>query len=519
MASSRHMRSSQRASPMRISTPNEISANNEALYADNHLDLSEEWEEPPLRPPAPSFEDYKGLERHGVLEHMAPLGTLPGSKVRARLKQQEGPRRAAHLKNGELRAAREDVNTPEPVAPVTARRSELRRQEEKARKASLPREKDVDHEYTPTLKSTARIIPAKPASLNTAPRGTPSSRTAQGRQKLREIVDSAVKRSSELGDPVLGDAVKELYEESLRNATVAELLDAVLTQKPSPQQTTEFQRRIRAARRKHKESLNSPDPVSKTIPASPITKTARSSVSRHQDPATIMSTSPSLSHRPSNPINASSKELSTTLEANGTHASPERPTKRVKRSKSTSSDSSLSSLDSAIDEEPPPTFDVDHASDQNPQWSKSQLSNGPRLGTFPIRPTDTSNRKSLVLHINSNLTAADEAAIKKREEMRRKFNRSVNVRESAIRSSPSPLLSPLPTPPAVPSTDRHLQGRLRNVSGQRRKKEDYEAIESPASSGFGDLLIPPPGPSRGVTPNQLGRPPKGIKKAARIKMS
>ncbi|KAL9112614.1 MAG: hypothetical protein Q9227_003185 [Pyrenula ochraceoflavens] len=47
---------------------------------------SDVWEEPPPRPPAASYEDVPGLERHGVLEHMAPLGTVPNQKILQRLK-------------------------------------------------------------------------------------------------------------------------------------------------------------------------------------------------------------------------------------------------------------------------------------------------------------------------------------------------------------------------------------------------------------------------------------------------
>src|SRR5271156_1129472 len=46
----------------------------------------DKWVEPPLRPPAPSFEDTKGLERVGVLEHMAPLGQPPSQKLLQKLK-------------------------------------------------------------------------------------------------------------------------------------------------------------------------------------------------------------------------------------------------------------------------------------------------------------------------------------------------------------------------------------------------------------------------------------------------
>lgn len=493
-----------------------IPVSNEESFEHNHDDLSGDWVEPPLRAPVPSFEDYKGLERHGVLEHMAPLGSLPGSKVRARLRQHEPPRRAAPLKNGDLRAAKEEVSTPEPVPPVATRRSEPRKTEEKVARVLSSRERDEDQDYTPTLKSNTRVVPLRVTPMQPALHGTPSSRTAQGRVKLREIVDSAVKRSNELGDPVLGEAVKELYEESLHNTAVADLLDAVLTQKPSTQQTAEFQSRIRAARKKHREHHNGQDSGSKRASAS---RTANSSASRHLQSPKNPSNLPELTAQSPTPNPYSPEQASNTREANGTSTNADRPLKRLKRSQSTSSSSSLSSLDSAIDEEPPPTLKTNQVLDQKLHPSKALLPNGPRLGTFPLRPTDTSARRPILLHTNS-IPSVDEAALKKREEMRRKFNQFVGVKDSAIRSSPSPLLSPQSTPPIAPFTEPNQQARLRNGVGQRRKKEDYDALDSPASSGFSDLLVPPPlGPSRGATPYQLGRPPKALKKVARIKMS
>ena len=516
MASSRQMRRSRRASPMNITTPNSIPVTNEAHFENNHGDFSQEWVEPPLRAPVPSFEDYKGLERHGVLEHMAPLGSLPNSKVKARLKQHEPSRRVAHLKNGELRAAREEANTPEPVPLIATRRSEPRRTEEKVAKVPSSRERDDDCDYMPTLKSSTRAMPARAASIPTALHGTPSSRTVQGRLKLREIVDSAIKRSNDLGDPVLGDAVNEIYDESLVDPAVADLLDAVLTQRPTPQQTAEFQSKIRAARKKHKESSNGHNSASKTMITPPA---VRSAVTRHTDSMKIPLSPSVLNTHPPDSDRHSPKQASDITEINGSPSNGERPSKRIKRSKSASSDSSLSSLDSAIDEELPPTLGTNHAPDQKLLQSKAQLPNGPRLGTFPIRSNDSSAGKPISLHLNLS-TAADDAAAKKREEMRRKFNHVVGVRDSAIRSSPSPTLSPQLTPPIASLTERKQQGRLRNGSGRRRKKNDVDALDSPASSTFSELLIPPPpGASRGATPNQLGRPPKALKKAARIKMS
>jgi len=527
MASSRHnMR--RRTSPTNTSSPKNTSLRNEALFEINREDSSEEWTEPPLRAPVPSFEDYKGLERHGVLEHMAPLGSLPNSKVRARLKQHEPPRRATHLKNGELRGLKEEVSTPEPAPLVAARRSEPRRTEERTTKVSSSRERDTDHDYTPTFKGSTRAVLARPASTHPVLPGPVSSRTAQGRLRLKQIVDSAVARANELGDPILGNAVMELYTESLHNPTVADLLDAVLTQKPSPAQTADFQSRIKAARKRYREHQVSQNPSSKAVSNSPAAKSARSSVTRHCDSAKNLSTPPILNSHPSNSNHHSSQPISDTMEANGSPSKDERPPKRIKRSESASSDSSLlSSLDSAIDdEELPPTIELsavtisNHASNQKLPQSKAQSSNGPKLGTFSLRPTDPLARRPILSRTSSNPPPYDAAA-KKREELRLMYNQILGApRESSIRGSPSPMYSSHSTPPILALTERNQEGRLRNGSSQRRGRDDYEALDSPGSSNFGEVLIPPPGgASRGATPNQIGRPPKGLKKAARIKMS
>jgi len=526
MASSRHnMR--RRMSPTDTSSPKNLPLKIEAQFEMNKGDLSEEWTEPPLRAPVPSFEDYKGLERHGVLEHMAPLGSLPNSKVRARLKQHEPPRRATHLKNGEPRGPREEVSTPEPAPLVAPRRSEPRKTEERTTKVSSAREKDEDHDYAPTLKGSTKEALPKPASTHPVLPGPVSSRTAQGRLKLKQIVDSAVTRATELRDPILGNAVKELYTESLHNPTVADLLDAVLTQKPSPAQTAEFQSRIKAARKRYREYKVSQNPSSKAVSNSPAAKSARSSVTRHFDTAKDLSTPPTVNSHLPNSNHHSSEPISDTMKANRSPLKDERPPKRIKRSKSTSSDSSLlSSLDSAIDdEELPPTIKSsailsNHTFNQKVPQSKAQSSNGPRLGTFPLRPTDPLVRRPVLSHTVPNPPPHDAAA-KKREDFRLKYNQILGApQESALRGSPSPMYSSHSTPSVPALTARDQKGRSRNGASQRRGKDDYESLDSPGSSNFGEHLIPPPpGASRAATPNQLGRPPKGLKKAARIKLS
>ena len=518
MASSRHMRRSRRSSPTDTSMQDNQPIKNEVQVDAQDEYLSEEWCEPPLRAPAPSFEDYKGLERHGVLEHMAPLGTLPGNKVKSRLKQHEGPRRGPLLKNEDARGPKEEVNTPEPAPPVTTRRSEPRRAEERQVKASALRERDTDNEYTPD--GDARNALVKTLSTQAARHGNSSSRTAEAQTKLEKIVNSAVLRATELGDQVLGIAVKQLYEESLHNRELADLLDAVLTQRPSSSQTNQFQSYIKAARKKIRAGE---DITSKSQSDSPAAKSTRTSVTRNFGSPT---TAPGLNHLPPNSNQRSSRQSINAMETNGSASKDERPSKRVKRSMSVSSDSSLSSLDSAV-EVFAPTLEsalpntLNHPPARKITQPKPQPSMGPRLGSFSTRPSDPSTRRPIISSPNPTFVPAAKPAVditEQRKQLLKKNFSDFISRDSAIRTSPSPAILTQPAPVTVLA--ERGQARLRNGTGLRSRKDEYEALDSPTSSNYGELLLPPPpGAGRGETPNQLGRPRKEVKKAARIKMS
>ncbi len=70
---------------------------------------------------------------------------------------------------------------------------------------------------------------------------------------LKQGIALAVAKSLEQRDPIYGQAVLKLAEQSLCNPAIAELLVAVLIRKPSPAQSAEFASRIRAARNRHRE--------------------------------------------------------------------------------------------------------------------------------------------------------------------------------------------------------------------------------------------------------------------------
>ena len=477
----------------------------------NRLDV---WKEPPLRPPAPSFEDYKGLERAGVLEHMAPLGTMPSQKVKQRIKVNEPSRRSMLGKQAEASAS--GSKEPSVAAEVPTRmRSESRKAEERPKKVLTYREKDDDEDYNP------RATISKPVAAKTSSRSsvapTPSSKTIAGQERLRMVVESAVERARELGNELLGLAVRRLFEDSLTNKTLAELLDAVLSQKPSPRQAADFQAYVRIARKQIKAETSNPR-------RSSVMATGGSSGSASKSPSKSVDRSgaptigsPAALNRPENdqpPLFPHSSSLQPNGEVsniNGTHG--DRPAKRVKRSNSISSTSSLSSL-SSID----PAIDLNQGQNSSsstmPVATRGRGSNGkgPVLGKFNAGGPHAKRTPAPVAPPTNAPQSDDELAAKKRN-LHKSFD-TVQVRESNMRST-------VKTPqPGAASLQLSLDTTPVAFSGSR---DDLDDVRSSASSTHDFLIPPPPGaqrPSRGSTPNQQhAGPRREMRKGARIKNS
>ena len=514
MASSRfktrEARASRLSSPQVAAVKDEPTSETGSQAQNGGSPSGERWTEPPLRTPAPSFEDYKGLERHGVLEHMAPLGSLPTQKVKLRVKGFDQSRRMTQPKNGEA-PVKETVKTPD--GAVATRRSESRKAEERTSKAVSLRQKDDDQDYNPKGAS-------KSSTKSTTPRAslasTPSSRTAAGQERLKQVVDSAVERSYELGNPILGLAVRKLFEESLHNRTLADLLDAVLSQRPTPRQAADFQAYIKVARKQIKveksvERRSSTAGIgasSKSSSKSP-SKTMRPSMTRQK------STGNDRSDGVSNLLPSKSTPQHDNTSKHKMATREEHPAKRRKRSKSVSSTSSLSSL-SSIE----PSMEIDSS---NPAESNGKKPSGPKLQTF-----STANFASASAKRGAGAGAeSTEDLTSRRRRLQKDFD-DYSVSESHIRTSPSPaqpgiVASDLPIAPIPLSLQPHQTRTRTGGTRSSTRRDEYEAPRSPASSAPGELLVPPPPgaqvSSRGHTPNQLGRPTKRFQKAARVKMS
>lgn len=535
MASSRPMRKSSRmSSPMDLAVK-ETSIQKNNLSRDK--DIGEGgWKEPPLRNPVPSFEEYKGLERHGVLEHMAPLGSHPNSKAKLRAKGNEAPRRDSQVKNSEVVATKDDVSATESNPPTATKRPEPPKTEDLPQKVATPRETDDDREYTPNKGN--KTTPVKGNLSQPSLPGTPgSSRTSTRHLRLKGVVDSAVARANELGDPFLGLALRKLFDESLHSRTLADLLDAVLLQKQTTRQATDFQGYIKVARKQIKaeasaarRSSRSIRTMSNSVSKSP-SKSARPSV-LHQTEIiqNVVDTTGTPTLPPITETPPSIEKRSSSM-ADNIESAQERPTKRRKRSSSLSTVSSLSSLPST-DREFSPTLGLDRAvapkptSDSQPTTKplvQTKHLLGPKLHTFTAIKNNKSHVKQpTVVTSDAHDDSVEESAAKRRK-LQRTFDDYI-VRDSRIRtanplkkqapaSSSSLRLAPIrPQPP-----------HLRNGTPHKRQRDDYDELQSPGSSTQGELLIPPPAgarsSSRGVTPNQLGRPAKRVTKAARVKMS
>jgi len=100
------------SSPFIIPQPNGL--HTAALEPEKEQGISSNmtWQEPRLRAPVPSFMDYRGLERVGVLEQMQALGSMPPAKMKAKARQ-EPSRRAAQARGLDSLVQREATSTPD----------------------------------------------------------------------------------------------------------------------------------------------------------------------------------------------------------------------------------------------------------------------------------------------------------------------------------------------------------------------------------------------------------------------
>ncbi|RPB26446.1 hypothetical protein L211DRAFT_899709 [Terfezia boudieri ATCC MYA-4762] len=193
------------------------------------------WAEPPLAEPRASYRDYDANAQPNVsTAFMQPLGTLPVAKNLAKYQGIKQKGAGKGTLNGNMKGIHNNSTTE----PNGARSIEL-----KTASATTKQEASTLTPPSPTVELRKFTFPDAPEEF-------PSTKTEVGRQRLSAVVQAAVDRSAQVGMEVLGKAIQALYEDSMQNPELGELLDAVLAQKATADQTVAFQAHIRTAREK-----------------------------------------------------------------------------------------------------------------------------------------------------------------------------------------------------------------------------------------------------------------------------
>nr|XP_023908645.1 transcription intermediary factor 1-alpha-like [Quercus suber] len=232
--------------------------------------VMEQWLEPSVRKQS-SYQDHGGAP-YGVLEHMQPLGELPNSKVKARVKT-DGARKPA-LGRSAVAVGQEAQETPEgtPVPPTIPAHS-ARAVRSPAHMGGVVNNQvmmddDKDGDYAPSTKKQERVGKMRAAKPRRSEGGVASRTVASetrrystpaagdlslSQMKLQKIVEEAKKRAVDVGKPDLAGAVHEIWLQSLHDSRLTQLLQDILAQRATKDQTSEFQTYVKEAKARLKE--------------------------------------------------------------------------------------------------------------------------------------------------------------------------------------------------------------------------------------------------------------------------
>jgi hypothetical protein len=324
--------------------------------------------EPPLRDPIPSFQDH-GLERHGVLEKMAPLGSLPPHKY-SKLKITIGG--ANKRKSGGKvlsSVASPAVATPEVTPPAEQPESD----EQPPTKRARTEEKSVDlnrvingaalvDEETPAPSPVPVLRIATPQSAMSRRLSSPLKMSASSSMKripftraepgmlraYEEVLENAIKNAEEAGNAKLGEYITHFFHESYHDWDLASALDGILFQRASEDEQKAFkdgllssrasvhrQNREYRAQKRHERQLEKEErqtrpnrKQSPTTPISPTTPLTKPSTPKLKSPAVVKerpAAQPSrMSSRKSSLANGT---LAPSAEINGTRTRSTRQTR------------------------------------------------------------------------------------------------------------------------------------------------------------------------------------------------
>ncbi|KAI9742626.1 MAG: hypothetical protein M1818_003767 [Claussenomyces sp. TS43310] len=206
--------------------------------------LASDWAEPALRAPAPSFKEYPHLyiERHGVLTDMAPLGTMPSSKLRkaaAAATKSDGSKLITMVKKADASAVSSPrESTPEQAVSPVRRRSESRKADDSEWNPRTP-VAQTSGRKSAARSSIAGHSTAQRLSSSVSPSPSPSKQD-QRVQKTDRVIDAACEQALAANKYPTAYALRSLYNDHRANARIVNLFEQVFHKTADNAQQIEF---------------------------------------------------------------------------------------------------------------------------------------------------------------------------------------------------------------------------------------------------------------------------------------
>ncbi|TIA40082.1 hypothetical protein D6C78_02767 [Aureobasidium pullulans] len=508
---------------------------------------TQDWIEPPLASPIPSFEDHGGGP-YGVLEDMQALGSRPTAKVRGRVKP-DGPRKnalnkslanpmatASNQATPETTPAPMEVLPEQPLVIVDDERDDdyTPRPSKKPAKARLSRSAAINAKSTASPKPTTPSVTASetpvPSSVATpvasatpvAPPVAPpasSAPTAPARhppnplpkdevirhlkafdrvvpipsdpdqRNLHNVVKAAVRKSMEVGNKILGLAIQDVYLESFSNPRLVHLLKGILDQTSTPGEIAVFREHINQAKKKIKAKETA---MKKKLP---------SEIKRTSSPAPEMVPRPSIENQavPRKPKISLKMTKNTKAVSKPVDSPAPLPAKTKPRASSISSSSSLSSLTS-IEETPEP-----------------QALMAPHYSPPPYPPRSTVAPTTLAAPVDTNGSGKRSSMEAGNDEDDRQFQaKKQKLDETVNRDAPTEESHVRPDLSAIPKVHKNLMVPPVQLTASDARSRD---ISADAASSLTEVSSPLSSTSRRNTPKRTSMPAKLFKKKAKTKNS
>lgn len=208
------------------------------------------WSEPPLKALAPSFKEYPHLniERHGVLQEMAPLGTMPSSKLK-KAARQGTPRPVVTIVQDdtlkptvEVTEVMRELMTPDPAMeerktpePDNIEEQEYNPQTPQAQTSPI-RRKSFSQSSHRGQSSQGQLSPSMSMSAS------PSKAVDSSVQRIDKVVNAAICQALQQGRYPTAYALRSLYDEFTGVTRIQNLFELVFYNAATEEQLSEFKR-------------------------------------------------------------------------------------------------------------------------------------------------------------------------------------------------------------------------------------------------------------------------------------